>query len=135
MSKSPIDDEIKIFYTKMSLDWCKENLGINERKRSELQLIISNKKRKKGKYVLYGSYCFFKNRIIIYTPNCLSLFDIVGTIIHEYTHYLQSRTKYVMYEKSHYYSTNPLERQAKRNEVKYTKICLKKIKKQLRTDS
>ena len=66
MSKSPIDDEIKIIYTKMSLDWCKENLGINERKRSELQLIISNKKRKKGKYVLYGSYCFFKNRIIIY---------------------------------------------------------------------
>jgi hypothetical protein len=133
MSKSPIDDEIKIIYTKMSLDWCKENLGINERKRSELQLIISNKKRKKGKYVLYGSYCFFKNRIIIYTPNCLSLFDIAGTIIHEYTHYLQSRTKYAMYEKSHYYSTNPLERQAKRNEVKYTKIGLKKIKKQLRT--
>jgi hypothetical protein len=135
MSKKTIDDEIKITYAKISLDWCKENLGICGRKRSELQLTISNKKRKKGKYVLYGSYCFFKNRIIIYTPNCLSLFDIVSTIIHEYTHYLQSRTKYEMYEKTHFYSTNPLERQAKRNEVKYTKICLKEIKKILKTNN
>ena len=90
---------------------------------------------KKGKYVFYGSYCFFKNRIIIYTPNCLSLFDIVSTIIHEYTHYLQSRTKYKMYEKTHFYSTNPLEKQAKRNEVKYTKTCLKEIKKILKTNN
>jgi Zn-dependent peptidase ImmA (M78 family) len=133
MSKNVIDNEIKETYTKMTLNWCKDNLGINDRKRSELELIIHNTERKKGKYVLYGSYCFYKNRMVIYIPNCLSLYDVVGTVIHEYTHYLQSRTKYEMYEKTHFYSTNPLERQAKRNELKYTKICLKEIRKLLRS--
>ena len=39
--------------------------------------------------------------------------------------------KYREYELSRYYSHNPMERQAKRNEDKYTKICLKDIKKRL----
>jgi Zn-dependent peptidase ImmA (M78 family) len=133
MPKCVVDSEIKVTYTKMALKWCKENIGINDRKRTELKLVIRHTERKKGKYVLYGSYCFYKNRIVIYIPNCLSLYDVVGTVIHEYTHYLQSRTKYEMYEKSHYYSTNPFERQAKRNELKHTKVCIKEIKKLLRT--
>ena len=65
---------------------------------------------------------------MIYIENCKTLDDVVSTIIHEYTHYLQSRTKYEKYEKEYYYSTNPYERQAKRNEIKYTKICLQDIK-------
>ena len=44
------------------------------------------------------------------------LYDIVSTVIHEYTHYLQSRNLYQKYEKVYYYSTNPYEREARRNE-------------------
>lgn len=133
MSKNIIDNEIKEIYTKMTLKWCEDNLGINDRKKRELKLTIRNTERKKGKYIIYGSYCFYRNRILIYLPNCLNLDDIVSTMIHEYTHYLQSRTKYEMYEKTHFYSTNPLEKQAKKNELKYTKICLKEIRKSLRS--
>jgi Zn-dependent peptidase ImmA (M78 family) len=131
MPKCVVNSETKVTYTKMTLKWCKENLGINDRKRTELELVIRHTERKKGKYVLYGSYCFYKNRMVIYIPNCLNLYDVVGTVIHEYTHYLQSRTKYQMYEKLYYYSTNPFERQAKRNELKYTKVCLNEIKKSI----
>ena len=49
MSKNVIDNEIKEIYTKMTLNWCKDNLGINNRKRSELKLIIRHTERKKGK--------------------------------------------------------------------------------------
>ena len=49
ISKKGIDTELKILYTKMTLKWCKENLGINSKKRKKLILDISYKNRKKGK--------------------------------------------------------------------------------------
>lgn len=128
MTKRDIDTELKITYANATLEWCKDNLGINERKRRELELGISHKKRMSGKFIFYGKYCFYRNRIVIYIENCVTLKDLISTIIHEYTHYLQSRTKYAEYEKTYYYSTNPYERQAKRNEVKYTKLCLSDIR-------
>lgn len=128
MSKSFIDIETKEIYAKMTLRWCKRNLGINKRKRTKLILDFSPKYRKKKQMIYYGTYCFYRNRILIYLNNCKSLNDIVSTIIHEYTHYLQSRTKYMLYEKMYYYSHNPYERQAKRNEKKYTSRCIKDIK-------
>jgi uncharacterized protein YjaZ len=131
MSRRDIDTELKIAYTKAALKWCEINLGINQRKRRKLELIISHRKRISGKFVFYGNYCFYRNRIVIYIPNCNTYKDIISTIIHEYTHYLQSRTKYEEYEKVHCYSTHPYERQAKRNEEKYTKVCLSDIRKVL----
>jgi hypothetical protein len=80
---------------------------------------------------VYGNYCFYRNTITIYLPNNRTIDDIVSTVIHEYTHYLQVRNTYREYEKTTYYSQNPLERQAKRNEDKYTKLCIKEIKKYL----
>ena len=80
---------------------------------------------------VYGNYCFWRNEIVIYLPNNNTIYDIVSTVIHEYTHYLQVRNTYREYEKTTYYSQNPLERQAKRNENKYTKICIKHIKKNM----
>lgn len=131
MNKRNIDREIKIAYTKQAIKWCEYNLGINERKRKKLEVIISDRKRKSGKFVYYGNYCFYRNKMVIYIENCKSLKEIVSTIIHEYTHYLQSRTKYEAYEEYYYYSNHPYERQARRNEIKYTKICLSFIRKKL----
>jgi uncharacterized protein YjaZ len=126
-----IDIGSKRYYAEQALEWCKEYFGPCNRKRREINFRVSERKRKSGNFEIYGNYCFYRNEIIIYLPNNKTIHDIVATVIHEYTHYLQVRTKYREYEKTLYYSQNPLERQAKRNESKYTKICVKHIKKNM----
>lgn len=118
-------------YAMLALRWCKKNLGPNYRKRTKLKLEIIEKRRFLKKAIIYGNYCFYRNKITIYEPSCKNIYDVVSTVIHEYTHYLQSRNQYKVYEQSYYYSTNPCEREAKRNEQKYTKLCIKEIKKYL----
>ena len=129
MTKKTADFDLKKKYAVLALKWCKKNLGLSERKKRKLILEISTRKRKMKKSYVFGTYCFYRNKIMIYEPNCSTLYDVVSTIIHEYTHYLQSRTQYSRYEKTHFYSTNPLEIEAKNNEKKYTKICFKEIRK------
>lgn len=124
-----IDIETKKRYATYALNWCVKFFGLCDRKRRKLLFRFSEKKRKIDNFDIFGNYCFYRNEIIIYLPNNNTIYDIVATVIHEYTHYLQSRTKYREYELSRFYSQNPLERQAKRNEEKYTNICLKEIKK------
>lgn len=123
MSNSNIDIELKKIYTKLALKWCKENLGINHRKRKKLILDATSKDKKRGNIIFYGRYCPNENKITVYLPNCNNVNDLVGTVIHEYTHYLQSSSRYRLYEKIYYYSQNPYERQARRNEEKYTDLC------------
>jgi hypothetical protein len=113
------------------LKWCERYFGLCDRKRRKLIFKVSERKRKMGNSEIYGNYCFWRNTITLYLPNNTTIHDIVATMIHEYTHYLQSRTKYRNYEKTHYYSQNPLEKEAKRNEEKYTNMCLKHIKKNM----
>lgn len=127
MNKS-IDDKIKIKISTETLKWCKTHLGVNERKRTKLKLEFSSRPRTIKKSIVFGNYCFWRNKITIYLPHCESIEEIVSTLIHEYTHYLQSRPKYQYYQSNYYYSTNPYEREAKRNEEKYTNICLQDIK-------
>ena len=121
----------KTYYAKQTLKWCEKYFGLCDRKRRKLIFKVSDRKRKMGNSDIYGNYCFWRNTITLYLPNNTTIHDIVATMIHEYTHYLQSRTKYRNYEKTHYYSQNPLEKEAKRNEEKYTKTCIKYIKKNM----
>ncbi len=129
MIKNDIDLELKKKYAVLALKWCVKNFGVCERKRTKLKLEISDRKRTMKKSNVFGVYCFYKIKITIYGPNCKSLFEIVSTVIHEYTHYLQSRTMYSKYEKTHQYHHNPLEKEAKRNEKLYAKECYRNIKK------
>lgn len=131
MAKRTCDINLKKQYSVLALKWCKENFGINDRKRSKLSFEFTNRKRTLKGHMVYGNYCFYRNKMTIHEQACETLYDIVSTVIHEYTHYLQSRPKYLKYQKDYYYSTNPYEREAKRNEDKYTKLCLNYIKKQL----
>jgi uncharacterized protein YjaZ len=128
MSKKGVDMNIKKFYANETMKWCKKMFGPNERKRTKLIFEFSNRPRTMKKHIVYGNYCFWRNKITLYLPNCDTIHDIVSTIIHEYTHYLQSRTKYLNYQDNYYYSANPYEREAKRNEEKYTKMCISYIK-------
>lgn len=118
-------------YAQLAVKWCKKNFGLNERKRTKLEFEFTTRKRSIKKAKVFGNYCFYRNKITIHEPACDTIYDIVSTVIHEYTHYLQSRNVYKKYEKMYYYSTNPYEREAKRNEDKYTKLCIKEIKKYL----
>ena len=127
----PIDDQSKKRYAIAALKWCESYFGLCDRKKRKLLFRFSDRKRKMNNFDIFGNYCFYRNEIIIYLPNNNTIYDLVATVIHEYTHYLQVSRKYREYELSRYYSHNPMERQAKRNEDKYTKICLKDIKKLL----
>ena len=129
MRSDSIEDKLKESYILATKKWCEDNFGVSTRKRRDLVVFISKRARKIKKYEVYGVYCFFRNKITIYLPNCRTKYDLVSTMIHEYTHYLQSRGMYKYYEDEYYYSTNPYERQARRNEVKYTKTCIRDIKK------
>ena len=132
MAKKNVD-----FYVKkrklvtLAIKWCKKNIGINERKRTKLTIEITDRKRFCKGCIVYGNYCFYRNKITIHESVCKNMNELISTVIHEYTHYLQSRNQYKTYEQSYYYSTNPYEREAKRNEEKYTKLCIKEIKKYL----
>jgi hypothetical protein len=132
MTKRFDDIELKKVYANHAYKWCRKYFGLSETKRRKLEFVVSDKDRKKGKFNFLGNYCFYRNKIVIYAPNCETLHDIVSTVIHEYTHYLQSGPQYRRYEKEYYYSKNPFEREAKRNEEKYAKICLKEIRKNIR---
>lgn len=121
--------ERKKRYALLAIKWCKDFFGINERKRSRLVFEFTKRKKDINGQILCGSYSFNNNRITIYGPNCETIYDVVSTVIHEYTHYMQSKTRYKNYEENYYYSTNPYEREATRNEEKHTKTCIRNIKK------
>jgi len=125
-----IDIELKKKFVYLSYSWCKKFFGENPRKRKELIIDINPKRRKEKRSIYCGSYCFYKNKLTIYINNCDSLLLIVQTIIHEYTHYLQIRRKYEYYNKVYTYYTNPYEKEAVYNEMKYGKKCLREIKNQ-----
>ena len=59
------------------------------------------------------------------------IIDIVETIIHEYTHYMQDcKTLYDKYSidyENQPYEKHPLEREAYRRQEKYGKICKSEI--------
>lgn len=128
MNKKFIDDQTKKRVTNLTIKWCKDFFGINERKRTKLKINYSLRKRKIKNAIVFGDYCFYRNLITLYLPHCSSINDVISTTIHEYTHYLQSRSKYKDYEQYYYYSTHPCEREARRNEERYTGLCLKEIK-------
>ena len=132
MAKKVVDNYLKKKkYAMLAIKWCKKNLGENERKRTKLWVEFTTRKRRMKKWDICGNYCFYRNKMTIHEPACKTIYDIVSTVIHEYTHYLQSRNLYQKYEKVYYYSTNPYEREARRNEKKYTTLCIKEIKKYL----
>jgi Zn-dependent peptidase ImmA (M78 family) len=132
MTKKIVDIELKRRYAIVAMRWCRENMGINNRRKCQPKMSVRVYFRKdETEQFTMGSYYSEENRIVLYNINCKTLEDVVSTIIHEYSHYLQSMKKYWEYFNTYSYSTHPYERQAKRNEIKYTSECIKFIKKVL----
>tara|TARA_Y100000389_G_scaffold165037_1_gene169051 strand:+ start:237 stop:629 length:393 start_codon:yes stop_codon:yes gene_type:complete len=61
------------------------------------------------------------NEIYIYYPNIKNEEDLLRSLIHEYTHYLQDLTqlKIQVYAQNYDYSSNPIEIEAHSNENKW----------------
>ena len=73
--------------------------------------------------LLKGEFCRILNEIIIYWKNIYSKEELLQTLIHEYTHYLQSprwMTRY--YTMGYDYSNHPYELKAYREEQNWKKI-------------
>lgn len=72
-----------------------------------------------------GEYDFAENEIIIYTKNIKGKEDLARTIVHEYSHYLQSPAwmqRY--YDMGHTYKTHPYEIEAYEvEEQNWKKVC------------
>ena len=131
MGKIKIDTEIKKLYASHALRWCMDNLGVNKRKKTYPKISVRIRFKSEEEKTYNGVYYNNENRIIVYDLNCESLEEVVSTVIHEYTHYLQSMKKYWIYFETYDYSNHPFEAQARRNEEKHTKKCLRSIKKSI----
>ena len=131
MARGGLNFNEKKQYSTLALKWCKNFFGQNELKRTKLTIEVTKRIRSDKNKLVFGNYCFYRNKITLHIESCKTIYDVVSTVIHEYTHYLQSRNLYKYYQETHYYSTHPCEREARRNEEKYTKLCIKEIKKLL----
>lgn len=129
MAKRAIDIETRKKLANYTLRWCKKNLGINKRKPHPKISVRMKVRDDEGEW--YGVYIWEENRIVISLDKNKSMVDIVATVIHEYTHYLQSMRKYYEYFNTHYYSTHPYEKQAIRNSKLYSDKCLYQYKKSI----
>jgi len=106
-----------------ALRWCKENIGVNNRKKYLPTWSI----RKSYEPDLCGEYDDTDNEVLIYYDNIDDVRELIATCIHEWTHQKQPiTTKYFKYPGS--YSRNPYERQARYNEKKYTRPLWEAIK-------
>lgn len=61
---------------------------------------------------LKGEFVKEENEMIVYFRNIRSKEDLARTIIHEYTHYLQSPIWLARYNNECFYDENPYEKQA-----------------------
>jgi hypothetical protein len=111
------------------IDWCEKHIGINWRySRPRITLLggIADDMAK----TTYGEYCVADNIISINLERNVYVRCLIKTIIHEYTHYLQPiKTKYHKLAKKHGYYDNPLEVEARYNEINLYRNCFTDIKK------
>ena len=112
------------------LKWCMKNMAYPTGHKYYPQMKICYYKTKRNRF---GDYSSNTRLIRIFINNHNSVEELVDTIIHEYTHYLQmpsqqDQKQYNMYLKQKGYYKNPFEINARESADKYTSICLKDMK-------
>ena len=112
----------------LTISWCMDNLGTNKRRKNLLDISV----KKERASTKCGQFHPIHNKITIYHDNNEYIKDLIGTTIHEYTHYLQPiRSKYAVLLKSLGYDNHPMEIEAVNNEIKHTKNCWEIIRRSL----
>lgn len=107
---------------KLAYAWCESNFG------HPLKTVSANFKVSDDRRVSNLTGYYLDRDIVIYVRNCRSYADVIRTVIHEYTHYLQmpkmtDNSKYCRMDKIYGYDNNPFEVEAVENEKKYYQVC------------
>lgn len=108
----------------MTMTWCKNNMGINNRKAYKpiwsLSALYDD-----GSIV--GDYDHIENEILIYYKNIDDVRELIATCIHEWQHQLQPcRSKYNKFKGS--YNKHPMEIEAFEAEKLYLSTCWSTIR-------
>ena len=125
-----ISGRIQKKIVRQTILWCREFLGDNHRRKTELSIYVGPQpKRELKQYgTFYGCYDCIGNKLNIYPENNKNIKELIQTVIHEYTHFTQPvRSRYYKYDSQYGYLRNPFEVVARKNEGLY-KLCWKDIK-------
>jgi hypothetical protein len=113
---------------KLATKWCVANFGVNNRRQKPFKVSI---RKQIGGSPRYGEFNCEENTIVIYYNNCKNIREMIQTVIHEYTHYMQPvRGSYFKLLKEYGYDAHPMEIEARENETLY-KDCWTIIKKHI----
>ena len=112
------------------LKWCMNNMDYPTGHKYYPQVKICYYKTKRNRF---GDYTSNDRLIRIFINNHYSVEELINTVIHEYTHYLdmpfqKDQNEYNRYLKQIGYYDNPFEINARETADKYTLICLKDMK-------
>ena len=111
---------------KLSMRFCMETLGVNNRKWKEISLKVVHD-TDDG---YWGMYYPTENIIQIYPDACRNIGRFTSTIIHEYTHSLQKQDTrlYSKLEKQYGYWKHPQEVEARATEKKFNRALLRYLR-------
>ena len=103
--------------------WCFEKFGMSKFHDDTPFIEIV-----RGHEKLMGEYRSDSNTVIIYYKYIRNIDELISTVIHEYTHFLQSPGWYTRYFNLGYNEDdNPYEIIAEQTARHYTKICKKEL--------
>ena len=122
MNKSKYNVKKASKIAKLSYQWCENRFG------HPLKTVICNFKVSQDKRVKHMLGEYMDRDIKIYIENCRSYSEVIRTVIHEYTHYLQmpkltDNRKYYKLDEKHGYINNPMEVEARDAEDNYIGTC------------
>ncbi len=121
-NKKELKDIIKV-----CKKYCIHNLGVNNRKKYKLSVVVEENPFEE---LYYGLYCPYDNQISLYSDTLKTLGDFTRTFVHEYTHSLQPcRSKYGKMLDVYGYDNHPFEIEARENEVIHNRRLLSELRK------
>lgn len=110
-----------------AFDWCIQKWGTSSHNPEVLWFNTSWRTSPSS-----GLYDLDENEITVFVKNHLNVRDLVDTVIHEFTHYMQPMYKYIDTLKETGYDNHPLEIEARGRAKEYRKECWNWIKNNLK---
>jgi hypothetical protein len=126
MNKNDINRKV----IKTALEYCVETFGLSKYN-GPIPNIIIKRTRVKDDKRCRGQYDSTNNTIIVIPVAHSSFIDVINTIIHEYTHYLQDLGIYSILYRSFGYWDHPQEIEADKIATEYQWRCKNYIKERM----
>jgi hypothetical protein len=126
MNKNDINRKV----IKTALRYCVETFGLSKFN-GPVPNIIVKRSRLVGDERCRGFYDVSINTIVIFPIAHISFIDVVNTVIHEYTHYLQDLGLYNILYRSFGYWDHPQEIEADKIATEYQWSCKHYIKERI----